>query len=171
MKRIISLLFTLALALSLSACGNEEPYLTEFQTDQEQSEINDEDKDNDEDNDTDMKQENFNIKIKVGNKELTATLQNNATSRAFVAKLPLTLPMLDLYDREMCYRFTDALPTDNVKNRGYKVGEIVYWPPMHSFVIMYAQNGEHFDMQLLGKIDSGVETFKTTGDTDVTFSL
>lgn len=118
-----------------------------------------------------MNQEQFHIKIKVGNRGLTATLQNNATARAFVAKLPLTLPMMDLYGREMCYRFTDALPTDNVRSRGYEVGEIVYWPPRHSLVIMYAQNGEHFDMQELGKIDSGVELFESTGDTDVTFSL
>ena len=79
--------------------------------------------------------------------------------------------MLDLYNREMCYRFPEALPTDDVNTCGYEVGEIVYYPPMHSFVIMYAQNGEHFSMQKLGKISSGVEAFRNTGDIDVTFEL
>ena len=167
MKRVFSIMLSLALVITTSACGedNDELKLPETSTEQQQP------GNNNENNDIDMNKEEFHIKIKVGNKELSATLQNNATTRAFVAKLPLTLPMMDLYGREMCYRFTDALPTDNVRSRGYEVGEIVYWPPRHSLVIMYAQNGEHFDMQQLGKIDSGVELFETTGDTDVTFSL
>nr|WP_314466335.1 cyclophilin-like fold protein [uncultured Clostridium sp.] len=111
------------------------------------------------------------IKITVSGHELTATLNNNATTKAFIEKLPLTLPMLDLYSREVVYRFTDQLPTDNVSTTRYEVGEIVYWPPGHSFVILYAQNGEHFEMQKLGRIDSGVEVFERLGDVDVTFEL
>jgi hypothetical protein len=34
---------------------------------------------------------------------------------------------------------------------------------------MYAQNGEHFSMQKIGRIDSGVEVFKNTGNINVTF--
>jgi hypothetical protein len=45
---------------------------------------------------------------------------------------------------------------------------IIYWPPRHSLVIMYAQNGERFGMQKLGRIDSGVDIFRQTGDTTVT---
>lgn len=63
----------------------------------------------------------YNIKIKVSNRELIATLAGNATTRAFVEKLPVTLPMQDLYGREMCYHFPDALPTDNVSVSGYEV--------------------------------------------------
>lgn len=58
---------------------------------------------------------------------------------------------------------------DNARTRGYEVGEIVYYPPMHSFVIMYKQNGEHFQMQSIGRIDSGVEVFDGIGDIDVKF--
>ena len=109
------------------------------------------------------------LKITVGDTVLTATLLDNATARAFVAKLPQTLPMQDLYSREMVYRFPDPLPTDNVQTTGYKVGEIIYWPPRHSFVIMYAQNGERFSMQKVGHIDVGIEFFRHTGNVDVTF--
>ena len=109
----------------------------------------------------------FRIKITVGNQVLTATIYNNATGRDFIEWLPLSLPMMDLYSREMCYRFSDTLATDNVQYTGYEVGEIVYWPPGHSFVIMYAQNGEHFSMQKLGRIDSGVEIFENTGDVEI----
>lgn len=109
------------------------------------------------------------MKITVNGRTLTATLEDNATARAFAAKMPVTLPMMDLYGREMCYRFPEALPTDNARTRGYEVGEIVYYPPMHSFVIMYKQNGEHFQMQSIGQVDSGVELFDGIGDVDVRF--
>lgn len=113
----------------------------------------------------------FKIKVTVNGKVLNATLYNNSTTRALIEQFPMTLHMSDLYNREMCYRFADALPAEDVQYTGYEVGEIVYWPPRHSFVIMYAQNGEHFDMQKIGKIDSGVELFENTGDVDVTFEL
>jgi hypothetical protein len=34
---------------------------------------------------------------------------------------------------------------------------------------MYAQNGERFSMQKIGRLDSGVEIFKSTGDVNVSF--
>ena len=112
------------------------------------------------------------IKITVGGRQLTATLENNATTRAIVAQMPMTLHMMDLYGREMCYRYgAYALPTDNMRDDNYAVGDIAYWAPGGSLVILYEQNGEEFSRQHLGHIDSGVEVFKTMGDTDVTFEL
>ena len=112
------------------------------------------------------------IRITVGDRQLTATLENNATTRAIVEQMPMTLHMMDLYGREMCYRYgAYALPTDNMRDDNYAVGDIAYWAPGGSLVILYEQNGEKFSRQHLGHIDSGVEVFKTTGDTDVTFEL
>lgn len=113
--------------------------------------------------------EEMKIKITAGGKTLTATLEDNPTSRAFMAKLPLTLPMMDLYGREMCYRFDDALPTGPLTSKGYEVGDLAYWPPRHSFVILYKQNGERFERQHMGRVDSGVELFDGISDTDVLF--
>ena len=109
------------------------------------------------------------MKITVGSHTLTATLEDNATAQAFAAKLPIALPMMDLYGREMCYRFPDALPAEGAQTRGYEVGEIVYYPPMHSFVIMYAQNGERFQMQSIGRVEGNVSIFNGIGDVDVKF--
>ena len=115
---------------------------------------------------------NVKVKITVSNTELIATLDNNATTQALIEKMPMTLPMMDLYGREMCYRYgAYALPTDNIRSDGYEIGDIAYWAPGGSLVILYAQNGEHFERQHLGHIDSGVEVFETTGDVDVTFEL
>lgn len=111
------------------------------------------------------------IKITADGHELTAVMEDNAASRAFMEKLPMTLPMLDLYGREMCYRFDEALPTDSLTSSGYVVGDLAYWPPRHSLVILYEQNGEHFERQHLGHINSGVEVFRNIGNVNVTFDI
>lgn len=161
MRRMIYLLVAIMLCTQVSACSKEDG----FQEAQSQQQAND---DNNQENES---MEEYRIKITVNGRELTAVLTDNATTRAFVEKLPVTLPMQDLYGREMCYRFPDALPTDNVSVSGYEVGEIVYYPPMHSFVIMYVQNGERFSMQKLGRIETEVEVFDGIGDVDVSFEL
>ncbi len=114
--------------------------------------------------------EEMRMKITVNGTELTAVLEDNATSRAIWEQLPMTLPMMDLYGREMCYRYgANALPTEELRYDGYEVGDLTYWPPAGSFVILYKQNGEQFERQHLGHIESGVEIFEDTGDVDVTF--
>lgn len=121
---------------------------------------------------TNMEETDVKIKITVGDTELTATLENNATTRALIDQMPMTLSMMDLYGREMCYRYgAYALPTDHLRSDGYEIGDIAYWAPGGSLVILYAQNGERFERQHLGHIDSGVELFETTGDVNVSFEL
>ncbi len=121
---------------------------------------------------TNMEETDVKIKITVGDTELTATLENNATTRALIDQMPMTLPMMDLYGREMCYRYgAYALPTDHLRSDSYEIGDIAYWAPGGSLVILYAQNGERFERQHLGRIDSGVELFETTGDANVSFEL
>lgn len=161
MRRMIYLLVAIMLCTQVSACSKGDG----FQEIQSQQQAND---DNNQENES---MEEYRIKITVNGRELTAVLTDNATTRAFVEKLPVTLPMQDLYGREMCYRFPDALPTDNVSVSGYELGEIVYYPPMHSFVLLYAQNGERFSMQKLGRIETGVEVFDGIGNVDVSFTL
>lgn len=79
--------------------------------------------------------------------------------------------MMDLYGREMCYRFDEELPTGALRSDGYAVGDLVYWPPRRSFVILYKQNGEKFSRQHLGHIDSDVDIFSDIGNVDITFEL
>lgn len=112
------------------------------------------------------------VKVTVDDRVLTATLLDNATTRSLIAKFPLTLPMQDLYSREMCYRFPDSLPANEERTSGYEVGDISYWTPRHSFVIFYKQNGEVIgNLQKIGRIDSGVEIFSQTGNANVRFEL
>lgn len=114
----------------------------------------------------------YEVKISVGNHTLKAKLEDNSTTRALIGQMPMTISMMDLYGREMCYRYgKGAFPTDTLRSDRYEVGDIVYWPPAGSLVILYKQDGEQFERQQLGHIDSGVEIFDDIGDTDVTFEL
>jgi len=112
------------------------------------------------------------VKITVNGHVLHMRLEDNPAAKAFVRKLPVTLPMSDLYGREMCFRFgAGALPTGRLRADRYEVGDVCYWPPRGSFVILYRQNGEEFERQQIGHIDSGVGIFEHTGDAKVTFEL
>lgn len=85
--------------------------------------------------------------------------------------MPLTLSMRDLYGRELCRHLgAGALPVSALRSDSYAVGDIAYWPPMGSLVILYAQNGEHFERQHLGRVLGDLDGFAASGDTDVTFA-
>ncbi len=112
------------------------------------------------------------LKITVGDKVLFATLEDNATVKDFVSKLPTTLKMENLYGREMCYRYgAGGLAEAATRDDRYEIGDIVYWKPRGSFVILYKQNGEEFERVQLGHIESGVEIFNGLGTTEIKFEL
>ena len=100
------------------------------------------------------------LKITVGDKVMTARMEDNATTRAFLEKLPATLHMENLYGREMCYRYGKGGLSESVtRSDRYEVGDIIYWPPRGSFVILYKQNGEEFKRVQMGHIDGDVSLF------------
>ena len=57
------------------------------------------------------------LKITARGKTLTAVMENNPTVQAFAKKLPATLKMENLYDREMCYHRHAALR--QIRSGGY----------------------------------------------------
>lgn len=116
--------------------------------------------------------EGIKVRMTVGNETLTATFIDNPTSRSLIERFPLTLSMEDLYAREMYCSLQEELPAHDAGRYGYDVGDISYWTPGHGVVIFYEQNGEIISgLQPIGRIDAGVEIFKETGDTEVTFEL
>ena len=114
--------------------------------------------------------EEMRITITAGEHTIAAVLYDNAASRVLWDKLPLTLPMQNLYGREMCYRFgAGGLPEDDAADTGYEIGDISYWPPAGSLVILYKQNGEVFEQQPIGHTDDDISFFDGMEDTNVTF--
>ncbi|GAX02003.1 cyclophilin-like fold protein [Secundilactobacillus silagei] len=111
------------------------------------------------------------IKMIVNGNTLIADFENNATANALLNLMPTQLPMLNLYSRELTYRFKQALPANDTQRKGYRVGDIAYWAPRHSFVIFYKQTGEIIsDLQPIGHIDSGdLNQFQSSGNVTVSF--
>ena len=188
-KRFLAVFLLLLLVSGLCACGQTsadkdtengtETVQTEKQTDAESEETHADSTKaeeptvttSDDKTEEDRHEQGYQIQITVGDTVLDAVLEDNATTRHLLEQMPFTVPMEDLYSREMCYRYgANALPTDDLRSDGYEVGDIAYWPPRGSLVILYAQNGEEFERAHLGHIESGVEIFESTGNTDVTFS-
>lgn len=101
---------------------------------------------------------------------LHAALLDNAATLALLKRMPFTIKMQNLYGREMCHRFgRGGLPTDQPKNASYQVGDLSYWPPMGSLVILHAQNDEVFEQQKLGHINEPVSFFSKLATAEVNF--
>ena len=112
----------------------------------------------------------MNVKITIGDHTIKVTLYDNAASRQLYESLPVTYPMMNLYGREMCYRMgAGSLPTDEATDTGYETGDISYWPPAGSLVILYKQNGEVFEQQPIGHTDDDISFFDGMDDTDITW--
>lgn len=177
MKKYIVLAIAMISLFMVAGCGKNSTLAEEKGNTSSNFQVQKDNNYNDEKTDTNNTkgEENMKgtkVKITVGDNQMVATLEDNATSRALVKKLPMTLSMKNLYSREMCYRYgAGTLPTENLRFDRYEIGDIVYWPPRGSFVILYSQNGEQFERQHIGHIDKGVEVFNNLGDANVTFEL
>ena len=112
------------------------------------------------------------VKIIVDDKELIADFNNGDTAKELLTRFPMKLEMMNLYSREMTYRFPEALPAKKKTTSGYEVGDIAYWAPRHSFVIFYKQTGEVIgDLQKIGHINSDISFFNGSGNVPVNFVL
>src|SRR2546430_2520422 len=111
------------------------------------------------------------IRVRIGDNALTATLIDSKTARDFVALLPLTLTMNDLFKREKFAHLPRAISTEGKPTHKYEVGDIGYWPPGPDVAVFYRHDGQEIPepgIIPLGKIDSGVEAFKVPGSLKVT---
>ena len=102
--------------------------------------------------------ENMNIKISIGDKILTATLNDTPTSQDFIARLPLTLKMSRHDDRE--YYAAISLSKNASTEDGYVVGDICYWAPGDCIVFYYAK-GYSGSLLKMGRITSDLSIFKS----------
>lgn len=112
------------------------------------------------------------IKISLNGKSFIANFDDNKTADAIIEKMPLRLDMMNLYSRELTYRFTKALPANEPKTIGYSVGDIAYWLPRHSFVIFYKQTGEVIsELQKVGHINDGEKLLQLNMGSSVELKL
>ena len=115
---------------------------------------------------------NVKIQVKAGNKTFTATLEDNATARAFQTKLPATVQMTELNGNEKYFRFPADLPTNASNPRTIRAGDLMVYGG-NTLVLFYKTFPTSYSYTRLGRIDdpAGLATALGAGDVKVTYEL
>jgi hypothetical protein len=117
------------------------------------------------------KSDSMKIRLRVKDKIITATLIDSKTTRDFISLLPLTLTMNDLFRREKYANLPRAISTEGERAYTFEVGDIAYWSPGPDVAIYYRHDDQRIPepgIIVIGRVDSGVETFNVTGSIKVT---
>jgi hypothetical protein len=108
-------------------------------------------------------------RLKLENAAITATLDDNATSRDFASLLPLTLTLTDYAETEKISDLPKRLSTEGAPaGSDPAVGDITYYAPWGNLAIFHKDFGYSSGLVKLGRIDSGVEALKRPGPLKVT---
>jgi hypothetical protein len=114
------------------------------------------------------------IRIQMGDKAVTATLNDSAAARDLIAMLPVSIRMRDHMSREKTGRIPGPLSDRTPGSRTYSASDLGYWRPGGNFVIFYRHDGLTIPppgIVLLGRIDSSVDTFDVPGAIEVIVEL
>jgi hypothetical protein len=113
-----------------------------------------------------------NIKIKIGDKYFTATFSDNATTKALMAMLPLTVSMTELNGNEKFFRLSKNLPTNTSNPGSIAIGDLMLWGS-NTLVLFYKNFSTSYDYTRLGKIDNPTELAAAlgAGNVIVTFEM
>lgn len=109
------------------------------------------------------------IRMDVNGTRVTATLDDNETSRDFISLLPLTLTVEDYNGTEKISNLAKKLSTKGAPDGvDPSVGDIAYYAPWGNLAIFYKDFGYSAGLVKLGRIDSGAEVFRRPGTLQVT---
>jgi hypothetical protein len=111
-----------------------------------------------------LKTDSMKLKITVGENVVTATLNDNPTTRDFISLLPLTLTLTDYNGTEKISDLPKKLSTKD-SPAGYKpsVGDITLYAPWGNLAIFYKSFSYSNGLISLGKITSGIEALNVSG--------
>ena len=93
------------------------------------------------------------MKITIGAAVFTATLNNNATTTAFKAMLPLTINMSELNGNEKFYYCSTTLPTNASSGGNIQVGDLMLYGN-NCLVLFYKGFNTSYSYTRLGRIDN-----------------
>ena len=100
---------------------------------------------------------------------MTATLRDGATTRDFLALLPLTETFEDYAGTEKIYYLPTRLSiADAAAGSDPAVGDVAYYAPWRNLAIFYRDAGYANGLVILGRIDGGLEALAVPGAVRVT---
>lgn len=111
------------------------------------------------------------LQVRVGSEAFTATVQNNETTKAWLAQLPLSLEMEDLNRNEKFAKLPKSLPTEPINPGTIQRGDILLWGNQ-TVVIFYETFSTSYSYTRLGKIENtaGLKEALGQGSVRVLFS-
>lgn len=180
-KTLPALMFSLAMAFSLAACGSmpvehnnaSEPGTSEnISTMPELSQT-----ESTSDPSTSGQTLRLTLEGNEGTQEITATLMDTPAAAEFVQHLPFTIEMHEHLDRQKEVYLPFSLSVESQTNTvtDYEIGDIVYWHPGPTMGIFHDHDGNSISagIEVLAKLDEGgVEAIASYADlVTVTFEL
>lgn len=109
------------------------------------------------------------VRLTINGKSMTATLDDSAPAKDFLATLPLALTLDDYAATEKIAGLPKKLTTQGAPaGVDPEVGDITYYAPWGNLAIFYRDAGYASGLVRLGRIDSGVEALNVRGSLQVT---
>ena len=117
-------------------------------------------------------EDSMELNIRIGDKNFTATLYDNATTRSLLKKLPLTINMSELHGNEKYYYFNESLPTNNERIGNINTGDLMLYGS-DCLVLFYKSFSTSYSYTRLGHIDNpeGLAEAVGSGNITVTFEV
>ena len=110
-----------------------------------------------------------NVVMKIDGAQVTATIDDNAAARDFLAMLPVTLTLEDYNNTEKISDLPGRLSTaGSPQGHDPSVGDITYFAPWGNLAIFYRDFGYARGLVYLGAIDSGIDLLRQSGPLKVT---
>jgi hypothetical protein len=108
------------------------------------------------------------IRITIGGRVYKATLEANATGKAFKALLPLTIDMRDLNSNEKFFDLSMNLPTNPSNPRTINSGDLMLWGS-NTLVLFYETFVTNYSYTRIGKLENpgGLEAALGSGTVTV----
>ena len=110
------------------------------------------------------------LKITVGSDIFTATLEKNATTKAFTSMLPLTINMEELNGNEKYYYLPKTLPTNSSNNGAIQTGDLMLYGN-NCLVIFYKSFTTSYSYTRLGRINNISALAAALGNGNVTVKI
>lgn len=169
MKRVLSAVILVMLILSGCAAQSQSERSTEAFSESTEGKSSTEMNETETKNDMSTEQK---IKITVGSKTFTATLENNASAKELVERMPFTVNMQELNGNEKYYQFPDSFPSDPRSFDTIKAGDLMLYQSEY-LVVFYEDHSTTYDYTRLGVIDNadGLAEALGSGSAQVTFEV
>ncbi|MBK5719533.1 hypothetical protein JGH11_01475 [Dysgonomonas sp. Marseille-P4677] len=139
---------------SLSACSEDDKTIPDAPPTQPEQQ--------DDDNNSGEKKDNVKLQITIGETKFTATLQDNATAKAFKSLLPMTITMNELNRNEKYYDLPNSLPTAASNSGTIHSGDIMLYGSK-TLVLFYKTFSTSYSYTKIGSIDDSSKLKEAIG--------